>query len=192
MKIRLKEYVVQFVRNLSVHCGRKLLPYGAILAVLGGIGFFWDGGPAEEKADMREKIHADDGSSPSFSATAQHQDSKNKEGTLIFSTAAARRRKPLPELFVPPPVSAAEKTSAPVTRQGNAADLVSGQPSPAVRLPVVSGRMDNSGATLIILSFGDTVKACAEGEYFGGFYISYISPLSVILERDGSVWEIRG
>ena len=160
MKIRLKEYVVQFVRKLSVHCGRKLLPYGVILAVLGGIGFFWDGGPAEEKADMREKIHADDGSSPSFSATAQHQDSKNKEGTLIFSTAAARRRNPLPEL--------------------------------AVRLPVVSGRMDNSGATLIILSLGDTVKACAEGEYFGGFYISYISPLSVILERDGSVWEIRG
>ena len=113
MKIRLKEYVVQFVRNLSVHCGRKLLPYGVILAVLGGIGFFWDGGPAEEKADMREKIHADDGSSPSFSATAQHQDSKNKEGTLIFSTAAARRRKPLPELFVPPLVSAAEKTSVP-------------------------------------------------------------------------------
>jgi hypothetical protein len=69
---------------------------------------------------------------------------------------------------------------------------VSGQPLPAVRLPVVSGRMDNSGATLIILSLGDTVKACAEGEYFGGFYISYISPLSVILERDGSVWEIRG
>ena len=87
---------------------------------------------------------------------------------------------------------AAEKTSAPVTRQGNADDPVSGQLSPAVRLPVVSGRMDNSGATLIILSLGDTVKACAEGEYFGGFYISYISPLSVILERDGSVWEIRG
>ena len=188
-------YVAQSVRNLSIHHVRTVLPYGVILLVLGGVGFLWDGNPTEMQADSREKTQTEHASSPSFTATAQQNGEDAREGTLLFGTAAARKRHPLPDLFASAMPKRAE-AGTPENGKASSGDKdgnesVGKQPA-VMQFPQVCGRVQNGAATVVILALGNESKACVQGEYFGGFYISYIAAFSVVLEKDGQAWEIRG
>ena len=177
------------VRNGLVHHRRTWLPYGAILLCLAGIWFCWDDRSTGQKL-IREKKNENRSSSPVFSA--QHGDLQEKKeiGTLVYSTAAARQSKPLPDLFAHslPKKTMAEAAppaviSPPKTEQ-------KGETKQAPPLPKVCGAMENGGQTLVFLQQDNKTNVYGIGDVLNGYRIVYINTHAVGLQKEDVIIEI--
>lgn len=176
------------VRNGLVHHRRTWLPYGAILLCLAGIWFCWDDRSTGQEP-IREKKNESRSSSPVFSAANGDVQEKKETGTLVYSTAAARQSKPLPDLFA---------HSLPKKTMAETAPPAATQPQKAARkgetkqvsLPKVCGVVENGGQTLVFLQHDNKTNVYGIGDVLNGYRIVYINTRAVGLQKEDVIIEI--
>lgn len=177
------------VRNGLVHHRRTWLPYGAILLSLTGIWFCWDDRSIGQES-IREKKNESRSSSPVFSAPNDDRQEKKETGTLVYSTAAVRQSKPLPDLFAHslPKKTMAEAVSAAVIQTQKT--VQKGETKQASTLPKVCGTVENAGKTLVFLQYDNKTNVYGVGDMLSGYRILYINTRAVGLQKEDVIIEI--
>lgn len=177
------------VRNGLVHHRRTWLPYGAILLSLTGIWFCWDDRSIGQES-IREKKNESRSSSPVFSAPNDDRQEKKETGTLVYSTAAVRQSKPLPDLFAHslPKKTMAEAASAAVIQTQKT--VQKGETKQASTLPKVCGTVENAGKTLVFLQYDNKTNVYGVGDMLSGYRILYINTRAVGLQKEDVIIEI--
>lgn len=185
---------VQRVRNFLVHQRKTWLPYGAILVVLTGIWFLWDG-PEGQTHTIREKQSDQRSTSPVFS-TADTKKKTDSPGTLVYGTAQSIRTKPLPDLFAPalpeqdagaPEPTVSVPIIAPVPEKKTAHQAE--KPQQALVWPTVHGSIRSGAKRLVIVSSPQGTRVCAAGDWFDSFYIAYVHEWAVGIQKDAETRE---
>lgn len=177
------------VRNGLVHHRRTWLPYGAILLSLTGIWFCWDDrSPGQEL--IREKKNESSSSSPVFSASNDGLQEKKETGTLVYSTAAARQSKPLPDLFAHSlPKKTMVEAALPAEIQPRKT-AEKGETKKASPLPNVCGTVENGGQTWVFLQYDSKTNVYGVGDVLNGYRIVYINAHAVGLQKEDILIEI--
>lgn len=177
------------VRNGLVHHRRTWLPYGAILLSLTGIWFCWDDRSIGQES-IREKKNESRSSSPVFSAPNDDRQEKKEIGTLVYSTAAVRQSKPLPDLFAHslPKKTMAEAASAAVIQTQKT--VQKGETKQTSTLPKACGTVENAGQTLVFLQYDNKTNVYGVGDMLSGYRILYINTRAVGLQKEDVIIEI--
>lgn len=185
----LKDNVTDFIKDHR----KTWVPYVVIFLFVGGVWVWWDNEPATETTVVQ---HRDDSDTPR-PIEDSHSEKNETGGQLICATAAARRNRPLPDLFALslPAVDTVQPSQAsnnlsessgkalPKEKQ-EAKEKVSQQP-PAP--PTLAGSICQGGEYLIILKNGQSTQLCRLGDSFAGWQVLYIDNMQVILGQGDAV-----
>ena len=178
--------LLEIVWNYVVHHRKILLPYGAILLVLGGVWFLWDG-PHDSQEPIRETKKQQASSPPVFSEKTK--DKGQVAAREVYSLASVRRYRPLPDLFAGAAKAAKPDNAAAQKQQaGNraAAEKKAEKPAKVTQPPEVSGYIGG----LVILKNGKESRACGVGESFDGWQITTIGAGVISLVKEGRCCEL--
>lgn len=185
-------------RNFLAHYKQTWLPYGAVLLLLAGVWYGWEGNPAQPQTTIRETKHSHDASSPVFSSSGTDAGKMKNGGTLVYSTAAARRKKPLDNLFstlpkkgTEPQIVQSEMLSEDIPKNSK---QISGEVrNQAARItePVVCGIICADTENIVILRAGTITKTCRTGDTFAGWYVAYVNTRAVGLIGNEQIVEVN-
>jgi hypothetical protein len=162
---------------------RRWLPYVGLILILSMVWVVWDG-PDQGTSQAGPGQGAAVRTGPAVRHSAD-----GAVGQVVYSGAASRRFRPLPDLF-----AKAVSTKKPLpTSPGSAEAAKPGATVPVqpVAQPVqVVGSITAEGSQLVILQQGNQTQACAVGDTFAGYRVAYISPVAVGVEQGGQITEI--
>jgi ABC-type nickel/cobalt efflux system permease component RcnA len=191
--------LIACVRNYLAHYKQTWLPYGAILLVLAGVWYGWETIPTQSQQTIRETKNHDDSSPPVFDARQGEADQQSNGGTLVCSTAAGRRKKPLGDMFasvLPKKDAAVEELQQ--EKMIDAAHIkkhsvtTEQQPRKAsLSVPTVCGTICTEQGRVVVLQSQQLTRSCQTGETFAGWYIAYINSQAIGLVNQGELIEIN-
>lgn len=185
-------------RNYLAHHKKTWLPYGVILLLLTGVWCIWDG-PEHTSTTIREPKNHNDSLAPVLSSPGGEKEKTKQENALVYSTAAARRKKPLGNLFgsALPKEDTAQKVGQEV-KESHVEDkekiekikpLNNSKALPTA--PIACGTICTDVEHLVILQSGSVTRTCQAGDTFEGWYVAYVNGQAVGLIRNDEVIEIR-